>query len=167
MKSLITRFLEATSKTILIADHTTKQPYMMRYIFFKSKYLSIYFHRFLESDQGNPHDHPWDFYTFVLKKGYKERLFQKKGDHGTYQEKTVIRKPGSIAYRPAESVHLVVVDKTRTLEEIEDAPLTMCIMLRRRRVWGFIEMFPDGFKWTSWLSYLNISTDDPRYYGSE
>lgn len=164
---LFTKFLEATSKKILIADSATGDPYMMRYIFFKSKYGSIYFHRFLQGDQGNPHDHPWNFFTFVISKGYKERLFTQDMDKGLYTETIVHRKPLSLAFRRAEAVHLVEVDKKRSLAEIEDAPLTMCIMLRRRRVWGFLEMLPDGYRWVNWLDYLGIDKTDPRYHGSE
>lgn len=152
-------------KKIIIQDRFTKSPYLIRYILFSSKYFSIYIHRFLCSDAGFHHDHPWNFFTWVITKGYvEEKLVQDMTtSRGTYVETEEKRLPNTIAYRKAEDLHRVKIDRTYSVEEEKLAPLTVCFIGKRRRVWGFanVDKFniseKDTLVWQNWIDYLNLN----------
>lgn len=170
--------------------------YLVRYIVFKSKYMCVYIHRFLRSDADDPHDHPWNFFTYVISGGYKEIFYNRKRSvkamfdysidaipyfKSFWTDRENIRLPGSIAYRRATDIHKVVVEKQLELEFtgkispedkkiIEQAPYTICIMGKRRREWGFWQRergYPDGSKFIDWRRYLNIVPGDSRIEGGE
>ena len=170
--------------------------YLVRYIVFKSKRMCIYVHRFLRSDADDPHDHPWNFFTYVISGGYKEIFYNRNRavrsvfDAGVkkipfflsyWTDHENIRLPGSIAYRRATDIHKVVVDKQLELEFtgqispedkkiIEQAPYTICIMGKRQREWGFWQREPgnpDGSKFIDWRRYLDIEPGDSRIEGGE
>lgn len=173
-----------------------KTVYLVRYIAFKSRRMCIYIHRFLRSDADDPHDHPWNFFTYVISGGYTEvyynrnRAVQAVFDAGVkkiphfltyWTDHTNRREPGSLAYRRATDIHKVVVDKQLELEFtgkispedkkiIEQAPYTICIMGKRRREWGFWQRefgHPDGSKFIDWRRYLDIEPGDSRIEGGE
>jgi len=160
---------------IEITDHVNKDDlYLVRYILFKSKLFSIYIHRFMQSDSSIPHDHPWNFFTYIVTEGYTEESFAPAGDKGALSPSYTYRSPGSLAYRKAECIHRVELEDERIYIrcEEEDAPLTVCILLKRKRIWGFIEPITKdgetvGYSWLNWLDFLGITKDDPRYEGSE
>ena len=66
--------------------------YLVRYIVVKSKYLCIYIHRFLRSDTSDPHDHPWNFITYIVSGGYQEHFYDvnqpTKGKKTRHNKKT-------------------------------------------------------------------------------
>lgn len=148
--------------------------YLVRYIVLKSRFMCIYIHRFMRSDSSDPHDHPWNFLTYIVSGGYEEHFYDinqpvkgKKKYLSFWTKKVNVRKPGSLAYRRATDIHRVVIPRKYTLAQIEQAPLTACIMFNRIRHWGFWPLADKGAKFIDWRSYLNIKTDDPRITGSE
>lgn len=168
----LVKFCEYRGKVFYIkGGDENKTVYLVRYILFKSKYGCIYIHRFMRSDSDTPHDHPWNFFTYVIAGGYSEVFYQKKAqvENGAFASlwtKTVnSRVPGSVAYRKATDVHQVVVDQDRNMDQIEQAPFTICLMGPRLREWGFWS--DNGTTWTDWRKYLNISPKDPRIEGAE
>lgn len=141
----------------------------------------MYIHRFMRSDSDVPHDHPWNFFTYVISGGYKELFYEKKAEVGykddlgngktpatefksLWRPRWIERLPGSIAYRRATDVHQVVVDKNRNMDEIDEAPFTVCLIGPRIREWGF---WADSSTWIDWRKYLNISPNDARIEGAE
>lgn len=176
----LVKYCEARGKVFYIKggpQNTTI--YLARYIVFKSKYGCIYIHRFMRSDSDTPHDHPWNFFTYVISGRYQEVFYERKAklgyiDNDTskdlefrafWQQKTNTRLAGSIAYRNATDVHQVVVDKARDIDEVEDAPFTVCLIGPRIREWGFWS--DNGSTFTDWRKYLSIKPNDPRIEGSE
>lgn len=155
--------------------------YLQRYIAFKSKLFGcVYIHRFLRSDADDPHDHPWNFFTYVISGGYTEHYYDKSkaqyNEHGSITDywtaKIIRRTPGSLRYRRALDIHKVQVDEEIDYqvgeyapEKLARAPLTICIMGPRVREWGFWSL--DGRTFTDWRSYLNIMKGDPRIEGGE
>ena len=90
--------------------------------------ISVRVHEILRSDVGrDPHDHPFNYLTIILKGGYIERRFDDLGDpisakwHG----------PGSIMWRPAHSWHM--------LELLEGKTATTLFITGRKidGAWGF------------------------------
>ena len=59
-------------------------------------------HHFTAPDRGDPHDHPWSFRSFVLKGGYRERVFYHRG---FTQEKT--RRPGDSFIIESGHIHKI------------------------------------------------------------
>lgn len=167
-KALV-KFCEARGRVFYIRGGDENDTvYLVRYIVFKSKYGCIYIHRFMRSDNDTPHDHPWNFFTYVISGGYTEVFYDRNKPErnlsSLWRRSTNTRTPGSIAYRKATDVHQVVTDKERTMDEIADAPFTICVMGPRIREWGF---WADSTTWVDWRKYLNISPNDPRIEGAE
>lgn len=121
-------------------------PYLLRwYVIPRNRWLNVYLHKFLRDDEDRAlHDHPWWFVSVVLRGSYTEMT-------PTRERR---RRAGSIAFRPAEWRHRVILDKT--LEEVGELEAvgqrpprvrlwntgripcwTLIITGRRRRLWGF------------------------------
>lgn len=100
-------------------------PYLTRLILLKTEKLSIYLHKFHRSDADDLHDHPWNFLSFILWRGYNEYYIDERG--------AISRRrvwPGQIIYRPAEHAHRVVL--------IDNKPAyTLVIHGPYVRLWGF------------------------------
>ena len=182
MKEVLAKVLEplvkyATkhSKRIEIKGKDNGDLYLVRYLLFKSTPLSIYIHRFMRSDADTPHDHPWNFFTYIVTKGYKEVTYLPDGeDRGLLKPHESERKPGTLAYRKALDTHKVVNhgDRIYSRDEEHLAPLTVCIILKRHRIWGFITEATKGgriigYTWNNWMDYLGISPGDDDFDGSE
>lgn len=60
-------------------------------------------HRFTAADEGDPHDHPWPFRSFIISGGYRETVF------GLYEGSTMTyaRCPGDSFEVPASRVHRI------------------------------------------------------------
>ncbi len=92
-----------------------------RFIIFKSRFLSVYVHK-LDAPIPHPncHDHPWHFWSIILRNGYEEIMNGKK----------IWRGAGSVLYRPALSTHNTIT--------IEGKPMWSLIIISKRiRPWGF------------------------------
>lgn len=145
--------------------------YLIRYIVFKSKYGCIYIHRFMRSDADDPHDHPWNFWTYILNGEYKEYYYDRdrpkinRNRFIDYWTRVVnVRKKGSLAYRKATDVHRVVLDRSYDMKDVHKAPFTICFMGPRRREWGF---WISSGTFVDWRRYLKIKPNDARIEGSE
>jgi len=150
--------------------------YLVRYIVYKGKLGCIYVHRFMRSDADSPHDHPFNFWTYIISGGYHEVFYDRskpiidpytKKFESFWTRSINIREPGDFAYRRANDIHQVVVDKTRTIDEIKDAPYTICFIGPRVREWGFWPLEMKGSGFLDWREYLNITPNDSRIEGSE
>lgn len=153
--------------------------YLVRYFLFRSKPFSVYIHRFLRADQDDPHDHPFDFITYVVSGSYEEIQFVRCRDGRgrlLLGERTETRSRGSSAYRSATTIHRVVVPD-RTTAQIDEAPLTVVIRGRWLRPWNFYRLshrmtgpskvpgVPGPFwraKQVVWHEYLNVPNDESR-----
>lgn len=175
------------NRHVIIGGPDDTTPYLVRYILFKSKLGSIYIHRFMRSDADAPHDHPWNFFTYIVSGEYTERFYDRSEPQMTIQEfhnfsdreiftdlwtlKVNRRKTGSLAFRRATDTHVVKLDRSYSMEEIDQAPLTVCLLGPRIREWGFWNICDgqniNGSIWTDWRQYLGITPDDSRIEGSE
>lgn len=96
------------------------EPYFLRWFLIpRNPLINIYRHRFCQSDPSVPHDHPWHFASLVLSGHYRE----------ISEHRTIVRRPGSVAFRRASSRHRV---------ELLGGPVTTVIITGPRcRRWGF------------------------------
>jgi hypothetical protein len=117
--------------------------YMTRYILPRIGPLRATIHVFHRSDAGEHHDHPWDFLSIILWRGYIEETATEEcgsiwegnaSGHPVRHLKYVFHRkrvyPGMVLFRKAEHRHRVVlVDGKKAV--------TLCLMFKRRREWGF------------------------------
>lgn len=93
----------------------------------------IFVHYIAASDDTRVlHDHPWDFTTFILARGYTEHL----------PAGPVWRAPLSVHHNNAEHVHAVAPSK--------GAAWTIMFVKPARRMWGF----HTATGWETWRKYL-------------
>lgn len=173
IKALV-KWCQKHGRVYHITGGTPDDVYMVRYIVLKSRLCCIYIHRFMRSDSDDPHDHPWNFITYIAEGGYSEDFYDVNQPSKTdkkylaYWTKRVnVRVPGSFAFRRATDIHRVVLKRNYKMAEIKKAPLTACIMFKRQRHWGFWPLLHKGSLFVDWRKYLKISPRDVRIEGSE
>ena len=138
--------------------------YLIRYYLVQSKYLNVFIHQFLRSDRDDLHDHPWNFFTYLVRGAYTEHKWN--GKLGREEEtrrtsgenrKVFYRDMGGwsklmdsfqllefkpknrLVTRKATDQHKVMVDHHFAFEEREFAPLTICVTGPTIRTWGFVK----------------------------
>jgi hypothetical protein len=100
--------------------------YLLRwFVLPHNRFLNIYLHRFVASDDPVPHDHPWPFFSMVLGRGYIEATDASR----------IRRGRGSVAFREATFSHSVELLRDRSGREIPC--WTLVITGPRCRAWGF------------------------------
>ena len=122
----------------VIMDRTDNEPYLERYYLFlkdRSNFpFNIFVHKFLKSDPDDLHDHPWGYFTFILRGGYWE--YTPKGKFW--------RGAGHFRVNSANSLHRIEV-------EPGVSAWTLFIPFAKKREWGFIKKG----KWVQHEQYLN------------
>lgn len=120
-------------KSIEDACEPESGPLMIRYMLLRTPWFSLYLHHFLRSDHDRHfHDHPWNFLTFILSRGYWENV-----PAGRFW-----RRRFSLLWRPATWQHWVEVEPGRTV-------WTLFFCTAKSREWGFIT--EKG--WIDWVTY--------------
>lgn len=110
-------------KTIFGCDARgdAESAYFTRTTIIKCRFGQLCLHHFHRSDSIDLHDHPWNFWTLILWRGYIEQT--PNGRRRVW--------PGMILRRRAEHQHRV--------ELVDEKPaLTLVWMGRRVRDWGFV-----------------------------
>jgi len=132
----------------------------------KTKYLSRLhlprgyklqvFHR--GDEDPDPHDHPWDFWTFPLVSYYEEVWSEDYVTARLTPRINFVRR-GRWHYRPAEYRHRVLGRLPRPQPGVPQRILTIIRTSPERRQWGF--WVPDGHarsgrRWVAWRQYLGV-----------
>lgn len=133
-------------------------PYLTRYTLPRIGPVRANLHVFHRSDADEHHDHPWNFVSVILWRGYIEetkglvkRDFHSLCDypkiliHGLYEVGSVRKRvwPGMILYRKAEHRHRVELVNGKKA-------VTLVFMFKRRREWGFFTKRG----WQNWREYF-------------
>lgn len=152
MFSFFLNFLEDNGRKRIILDRDSKSPYLERYYLFlkdRNKFpFNVFLHKFLRSDPDDLHDHPWPYFTLILKGGYWEWipiLINGK----ISGEKKVWRGPGHFRVCKSTSYH-----------RIEIEPGVDCWTLfmpgPQKREWGFLthDNWISDFKWIRHDKYI-------------
>ncbi len=119
-----------------------QSPYLTRYTLLATRWFQLCIHVFHRSDSPDLHDHPWDFWTLLLRGGYAEEV------RTPGRTTVLLHPPGSLLYRPAEHAHRVIL--WTKPDGSPQRAVTLVLMLRRRREWGFFEKAG----WTRWIEYF-------------
>lgn len=107
--------------------------YMVRYTIIECKNFQLCVHIFVRSDADDLHDHPWNFVSVILWRGYME---QTSAGIKRY-------RAGNILFRRAKHAHRVQLINNRRA-------VTLVIMGRNVRQWGFITKTG----WKLWTKYF-------------
>ena len=142
------KLLEKLDRKRIVMDRVEDQPYLERYYMFlkdrKHFPFNVFLHHFLRSDPDDVHDHPWGYFTIILKGGYWEwtPIFDAQGKQ--IAETCAWRRPGHFRFSPARSFHRIELD-----------PKVDCWTLfcpgPQKRDWGFMVRG----QWIQWQQYLN------------
>lgn len=121
----------------------TGEPYLKRLRVISTPWFGIFLHHILSSDPGiDPHNHPWDFVSLILRGGYEEHNYTSHTTMlGGYKVHWNIwikeRRPGRFHFRRANDRHMVVLEEGKTA-------WTLVLHFRRKNEWGFWTL-PDRF----------------------
>lgn len=115
----------------VIARHEENpEPYLERYSLLRSRWLTIYLHRFVGRDQGlELHDHPWSALSLVLAGKYRERRLTKKLE---------------VVERNVRWWNLVRANKFHMIVEAAPETWTLFIHGPKRKRWGFLGPVVEG-----------------------
>jgi len=131
----------------IIMDRVENEPYLERYYVFlqerKTFPFNVFLHKFLKSDPDDVHDHPWPFFTVVLRGGYREWTPQFNSQGEKIGEIAKWRGPGSFRWASAEQYHRIELDPDVTC-------WTLFMPGPKQREWGFLVKN----KWVQWQEYL-------------
>jgi hypothetical protein len=134
MKWLL-NFLIKTGRRRIVMDRQSNEPYLERYyLFLKERKLfpfNVFLHKFLRSDPDDVHDHPWSYFTLILKGGYYEWLPQFNSAGEKIGELQVWRGPGHFRICRAASYHRIELDPSVTC-------WTLFVPGPQTREWGFL-----------------------------
>ena len=130
---LIKNFIK--TRHVIINDRIDGEPYLERYyLFLKTRQyfpFNIFLHKFLKSDLEDLHDHPWPYFTLILKGGYWEHISNGLGDKPT----RIWRGPGHFRFSHANSLHRIELNINKN-KEIQNC-WTLFIPGPKLRKWGF------------------------------
>ena len=132
---LFHKLMKKLGRYRLIPDRRTNEDYLHRYYLFlkdrKNFPFNIFLHRFLKSDPADVHDHPWGYFTVILKGGYWEWIPQFNSKNQKTGEIAVWRGPGHFRFCKATSYHRI---------EIDPAIPTWTLFMPgpQKREWGFL-----------------------------
>ncbi len=121
------------------------QIYLRRYRIIQTPWCALYLHK-INLDDGDRciHDHPYNFFSLVLRGGYEEIVDKCPYPDGAECEDEIRTwGAGSLHWMKAEWFHrITALNRTPTW--------TLLFVGRRRRKWGFRTQ--DG--WVPWDEYL-------------
>lgn len=102
-------------------------PMMKRLRLIQTPWFGVYLHFIYREDLDPvPHDHPWNFWRIVLRGGYLERYWTDPA-----RGRDVLTSPGRRRWSrvPVEHAHRIVV--------VQPGTVSLVVVGRKRRVWGF------------------------------
>ena len=125
--------------------------YLRRLRIIQTPWFGVYIHEMQAEDDAHLHDHPWNFYSFILKGGYKE-YFSERMDL-TFTQSWIARE------WPRWSGHYVRAVEGHRIVHLSEIPTyTLVFVGKRQRNWGF---WVDG-EWIHWENYHTVVGGEKR-----
>lgn len=113
------------------SKHTPGEIYLDRLRIVQTPYFGVYLHWIHEPDSDrDPHDHPWNFTSIILKGSYTERVWDYPA-LGTQDYKGYQRTWHRFTR------HKMTMEKAHKIEEISKPLVTLIFVGKRSRNWGF------------------------------
>lgn len=130
---------------VITARGDRPEPYLERYSLLRSRWLTIYLHRFVRRDQDlELHDHPWPALSLVLAGQYRERRLMSG-------MKLVERDVKRLNLVRSHQFHMIVAAAPETW--------TLFIHGPKRKHWGFLGAITEGQ-----ASFTPAAEGDPRWH---
>lgn len=149
-------FLDTIGRKRIILDRESKEPYLIRYYLFlkdRKKFpFNIFIHRFLLSDLSDLHDHPFPYFTFILKGGYWEWIPIYNELSQITGETKVWRGCGHFRFCKANSYHRVEI-------EPDVDCWTLFMPGPQIREWGFLTHVDWKFETQQWIQHDQYIVD--------
>jgi hypothetical protein len=118
-------------------------PMLERWRLVSTPWFGIYVHFIYREDLDPvPHDHPWTFWSFILRGGYDELYRSEPRVNANDQQRTHDR--WSLHHFPLQAAHRIVAVRPRTA--------TLVLVGRKARTWGFY----DRFEWIPYQDALGL-----------
>jgi hypothetical protein len=131
----ILNWLERHDRKRIIMDRVCNEPLLTRYYLFlkdrKRFPFNVFLHKFHKGDPDDVHDHPWSYFTLILKGGYYEWIPQFNPDGTKSCEIRKWRGPGHFRICSPNSYHRIELKEGVT-------PWTLFMPGPQRREWGFL-----------------------------
>lgn len=132
----------------LIVDENGS-PYMLRLWLGRLR-----LHVFYRGDNDpDPHDHPWDFWTFPLC-SYVEEVTLTDDPVGQFPTKFNTVRAFRLHFRPATYLHRVLHRSDRIGRRVEGRIITLVWHRPVSRRWGFLKHRDGAWCWEHWKSYV-------------
>ena len=132
---LILKLLERLGRKRVINDRINNEPYLERYYLFLKERdrfpFNIFLHKFLKGDPDDVHDHPWGYFTVILKGGYYEWVGQFNSAGEKIGEIRYWRGPGHFRTCSPDSYHRIELKPGVTA-------WTLFMPGPKKREWGFL-----------------------------
>ena len=144
---MLKKLFQRLGRYRIIMDRVNGEPYLERYYVFlrdRERFpFNVFVHKFLKSDPDDVHDHPWPYFTIILKGGYYEWTPQFNAQGQKISEIAKWCGPGSFRWAGANTYHRIELDPTVTC-------WTLFMPGRKCRDWGFLVRN----QWVQWEQYL-------------
>lgn len=144
---MLLKILDRLGRRRIVMDRVNDQPYLERYYLFlkdrKRFPFNVFLHKFLKSDPDDLHDHPWPYFTLILRGGYWEWIPQFNAKGEKFGEIAVWRGAGHFRFCKATSYHRIELDPNVTC-------WTLFCPGRQQKDWGFLSRG----QWIQWEQYL-------------
>jgi len=131
---MLLKLLERFGRRRIIYDRVHDEPYLERYyLFLKERErfpFNIFLHKFLKGDPDDVHDHPWPYFTLILRGGYYEWIPQFNEDGIKTCEVRKWRGPGHFRFCKANSYHRIELHSGITA-------WTLFMPGPQKKEWGF------------------------------
>jgi hypothetical protein len=135
MFKVFLNWLEKHDRKRIIMDRQCNEPLLTRYYLFlkerKRFPFNVFLHKFHKGDPGDVHDHPWPYFTLILKGGYYEWIPQFREDGIMSCEVRKWRGPGHFRFCSANSYHRIELKEGVT-------PWTLFMPGPQKQEWGFL-----------------------------
>lgn len=133
------RPFEASSTWAVYASHLGE--YMRRWIV-RTPWGSLRLHNILQDDEGRePHNHPFDFTSLILRGGYREMVRIGSDPTGAHRYFVQRLRRGDLVQRRAEDTHRLI--------RVQPNTWTLVITGPKRTDWGF----QTQTGWVVWSEY--------------
>ncbi len=145
-------------KVLHIKGRSDEEIYLSRYWLLgnrESRWALMLHKMHRADDHACHHDHPWPFWTLILKGGYEEEIT-------VYSEVLTqtfwqFNSPGQLLYREAEHTHRISGLPTGSC-------WTLVLRFRRERSWGF---FTKLGGWIPWERFIANRQHIPAWCGED
>ena len=144
---------EGRLKSVFYGTQHTK--YLSRFHLPRGYKLHV-FHR--GDEDADPHDHPWDFWTFPLT-SYWEEYLEVDPVLGIWVPRKRLVRAWRWHHRSAEHVHRVLGKRPVFEPGVPQRIITLIKIGPERRQWGFwvpSNNESSGKKWVLWKTYLGV-----------